>query len=138
MLALLPRIPFELLQDDGGLLAAFYSLTFAFCGLIFFVLFVAGLWQIFEKAGQAGWKAIIPIYNLWVLMEIIGRPGWWIILFFIPLVNIVISFLVSIDLAKSFDHGLGMAIGLFLLPWLFYIILGWGESQYYGAAAAQS
>jgi hypothetical protein len=136
MLTLLPDIFLGALQDDGGLLFTIYSITFSCCGLLFFVIVVAGLWQIFVKADRAGWKAIIPIYNLWVLLEIVGRPGWWIILFFIPFVNIVIWFLVALDLAKSFDHGTGFAIGLFLLPWLFYLILGWGEAQYYGPAAA--
>ena len=138
MLTLLPRTLFELLQQEGGLLTTIYSITFSLCGLLTFFVVVAGMWQIFVKAGHAGWKAIIPIYNVWVLLEIIGRPGWWIILFFIPLVNLVIWFLVSVDLAKSFDHGMGMAIGLFLIPWIFFIYLGWGESQYYGPAAANA
>lgn len=138
MLTLFPGIALELLQQDQGFLASIYSLSFSFCGLLVFAAVVAGMWQIFTKAGRDGWKAIIPIYNIWVLLDIVGRPGWWIILFFIPLVNLVIWFVVSLDLAKSFDHGMGMAIGLFVLPWLFYIILGWGESQYYGPAAAGS
>jgi uncharacterized membrane protein YhaH (DUF805 family) len=70
-----------------------------------------------------------------VLLEIVGRPGWWIILFLIPFVNFIVWIIVALDLAKSFDHGVGFAIGLIILPWLFYIILGWGESQYYGPAA---
>jgi len=138
MLNLIPEIAFEALQrDGGGFLAAIYSLTFSCVGLLLFLAIVAGLWQIFTKAGEAGWKAIIPIYNIWILLEIVGRPGWWIILFFIPLVNIVIWILVSLDLSKSFDHGTGFGIGLWLFPWLFYNILGWGESQYYGPAAAK-
>jgi hypothetical protein len=136
MLTLLPGIFLGALQDNGGLLFTIYSIGLSCCSLLLFVVVVAGLWQIFVKADRAGWKAIIPIYNLWVLLEIVGRPGWWIILFFIPFVNIVIWFLVALDLAKSFDHGTGFAIGLFLLPWLFYLILGWGEAQYYGPAAA--
>lgn len=138
MLSLLPGIALELLQQDNGFLVTLYSLTSSCCGLLLFVAVVAGMWQVFTKTGRDGWKAIIPIYNIWVLLEIVGRPGWWIILFFIPFVNIVIWFIVSLDLAKSFDHGMGMAIGLFLFPWLFYIILGWGESQYYGPAAANA
>ena len=125
-------ITLEALQRDGGFLATIYSLTFSCVSLLIFLAVVGGMWQVFVKAGEAGWKAIIPIYNIWILLQIIGRPGWWIILFFIPIVNIIIWIIVSLDLAKSFDHGVGFAIGLIILPWLFYIILGWGESQYYG------
>jgi hypothetical protein len=136
MLSQLFVITLEALQRDGGFLATIYSLTISCASILIFLAVVAGMWQVFEKAGQPGWKAIIPIYNIWVLLEIIGRPGWWIILFFIPFVNFIIWIIVSLDLAKSFDHGVGFAIGLLILPWLFYIILGWGESQYYGPAAA--
>ena len=64
-----------------------------------------GQWKLLEKARQAGWKALIPFYNFFILLKIVGRPGWWILLLFIPLVNIVINFIVSNDAAKSFGKG---------------------------------
>ena len=99
--------------------------------LIFIVLFVVAMWKLFIKAGQPGWKAIIPIYNVYILLKIVGRPGWWIILYFIPLVNIVISLIVALDLAKRF--GRSDAFGIILL-WLFsvigFLIIGFGNSIY--------
>ena len=53
------------------------------------VLIIAALWQVFVKAGRPGWAAIIPFYNYYVLLKIVGRPGWWLILYFIPIVNII-------------------------------------------------
>lgn len=89
------------------------------------------MWKLFIKAGQPGWKAIIPIYNVYILLKIVGRPGWWIILYFIPLVNIVISLIVALDLAKRF--GRSDAFGIILL-WLFsvigFLIIGFGNSIY--------
>ena len=32
--------------------------------LVLNVLMIAGQWAVFDKAGQPGWAAIIPIYNL--------------------------------------------------------------------------
>ncbi len=131
-------LAFDILQEDGGgFFASIFSLTFSCVGLLLFIAYVAGLWQIFTKAGEAGWKAIIPIYNLWVLLEVVGRPGWWIILFFIPFVNIIVWVLVALDLSKSFDKSGWYALGLIILPWFFVVILGWGEAQYYGPAAAK-
>jgi uncharacterized membrane protein YhaH (DUF805 family) len=70
-------------------------------------------------------------------MEIVGRPGWWLILFLIPFVNLVISIIVAIDLAKSF--GKDTLYGVILL-WFFNIIgmlmLGFGDAEYQGPAAA--
>ena len=58
-----------------------------FIYVLIYVLVVAGWWMIFQKAGEAGWKSIIPIWNILVLLRIVGREWWWIILMLIPLVH---------------------------------------------------
>ena len=100
------------------------------------VLWIVAGWQIFTKAGEAGWKVLIPIYNVIVLLKIVGRPWWWVWLMLIPIVNLVIWIIVAIDLAKSFGHGAGFGIGLFLLPFIFGLILAFGSDTYKGPAAA--
>ena len=101
--------------------------------LIVIVLMVVSEWIVFTKAGQPGWAAIIPIYNTWVLLKIVGRPGWWIILFFIPLVDLVAWIMVCLGLAKRFGHGGGFAVGLMFLPFVFVPILAFGDSRYQSA-----
>ena len=104
------------------------------CFLVFLlaiaIVFIAGLWKTFAKAGEPGWAAIIPIVNVYFICKIAGRPGWWLILFLIPVVNIVISVIVSLDVAKRFGKGAGFGIGLWLLPAIFFMILGFGSAQY--------
>jgi len=100
------------------------------------VLAIAGMWKAFEKAGKPGWAAIIPIYNTIVMLEIADRPLWWILLLFIPIVNIVIAIIVSIDIAKGFGQGAGFGVGLALLGFIFWPILGFGNAQYVGVEAA--
>jgi hypothetical protein len=99
------------------------------------VLTIAAAWQVFVKAGEAGWKALIPIYNTLVLLKIVGRDWWWILLLLVPFVNLVAWFLIAIDLAKSFGRGTGFAIGLFFLPFIFMWILAFGSDTYRGPAA---
>jgi hypothetical protein len=96
------------------------------------VLVIAGFWKTFEKAGQPGWGAIIPIYNIYLLCKIAGKPGWWVLLMLIPFVNIIIAILVSIDVAKNFGKGAGFGLGLAFLGFIFYPILGFGSAQYIG------
>ena len=117
-------IPVVAASSSGG------SAVGAIIGIIVAILYVAAYWRIFEKAGQPGWAAIIPIYNLIVLLRIIDRPWWWILLLLIPLVNVVIYFIVYNDLSKAFGHGLGFTLGLFFLNIIFALILGFGDSQY--------
>ena len=99
------------------------------------VLLVAAAWKLFVKAGRPGWAAIVPIYNIVVMLDIIGRPIWWVILFFIPLVDIVATIVVSLDVAKAYGKGSGFGIGLWLLPFVFYPILGFGDARYGGSVA---
>jgi Family of unknown function (DUF5684) len=96
---------------------------------------IAALWQVFVKAGEAGWKAIIPIWNTLIILKIIGRHWWWIILLIIPIVNIVVLAIVAYDWARSFGRGAGFAVGLFFLSFIFVPILGFGSATYTGPAA---
>jgi hypothetical protein len=98
------------------------------------VFYLAAEWRIFSKAGQPGWAVIIPIYSTLVFLKIIGRPWWWIILFFIPIVNIIIGIIALNDLSKVFGHGIGFTLGLLFLSPIFIPILGFGGSQYVGPA----
>jgi len=104
--------------------------------IAFVVVWIAAMWQVFAKADQPGWAAIIPIYNVYIWCKIVGRPGWWVVLLFIPFVNIVIDAILSIDLAKSFGKGAGFGIGVWLLPFIFILILGFGSAKYAGPSAA--
>ncbi|RMH25049.1 MAG: signal peptidase I [Planctomycetota bacterium] len=97
---------------------------------------IAGMWKMFEKAGQPGWAAIIPFYNTYILCKIVGRPGWWLILLLIPYINFVFWIIIMLDLAKSFARGVGFALGLIFLSPIFFCILGFGSSQYQGPARA--
>ena len=104
--------------------------------LVIYAIAVIPFWVIFTKAGQPGWPALIPIYDLYILLKVVGRPGWWLILYFIPLVNIVILIVVYNDLSKSFGHGVGFTLGLIFLSLIFLYILAFGSSTYRGPSAA--
>lgn len=99
------------------------------------LLLIAGMWKVFTKAGKPGWASIIPIYNFIVLVEIVGRPFWWIVMMFIPCVNVIFAIILSLDLAKAFGKGPGFGIGLAFIPVIFYPILGFGDAQYEGPVA---
>ena len=113
-----------------------FSGVFLIVMLAVLVVMLASLWKVFTKAGQPGWAVIVPIYNVVVLLKIVGRPLWWLILFLVPLVNFVIGIIVYIDLAKSFGKGVGFGVGLLLLSFIFFPILGFGDARYAGPAAA--
>ncbi len=98
------------------------------------ILMLASLWVIYTKAGKPGWACIIPIYNVIVLLEIVGKPWWWLLLFCIPIVNIVFAIWTYNLLSKSFGQGEGFTVGLLLLSVIFFPILAFGSSKYEGPA----
>lgn len=102
-------------------------------GLILMILAFAGMWKTFEKAGMEGWKGIIPIYNMYLLItEIAKKPWWYLLLLFVPIANIIIMIIVSIEVAKAFGKTMGFGIGLALLSFIFYPLLGFGDAVYQG------
>ena len=70
--------------------------------LIIQVIHFIGTWKLYVKAGRKSWEAIIPIYNAIVLMKIINRPTWWVILLFIPIINLLMFPVVWIETIRSF------------------------------------
>ncbi|QEG42428.1 DUF5684 domain-containing protein [Roseimaritima ulvae] len=120
--------------------------AFAAAGAVFVVFFlvmmalnlliIVGLWKVFSKAGKPGWAALIPVYNLIVLLEIVKRPLWWVVLAMIPMVNLAVSIVLCLDLAKQFNKGPGFGIGLALLPYVFVPMLGFGSAEYADAVEA--
>jgi len=101
--------------------------------LVILVVMIAAFWRIFQKAGEAGWQVLIPIWNCIVMLKIAGLAWWWIILLFIPIVNFFVAIYVAYRLAVAFGYAIGFTIGLILLPIIFYPILGFGGAQYQGS-----
>ena len=112
-----------------------YSLIILAC----YVLIIVAQWKIFTKAGQEGWKALIPIYNVVVLYKIIGLSPWLLLLYLlsvVPVVGWIISIALSIvstvKLAKAFNQSTAFIFGLLFLSPIFQMILGFGKAEYVG------
>ncbi|MBQ7677595.1 MAG: hypothetical protein IJT32_05110 [Lachnospiraceae bacterium] len=138
-----------------GFLAGFFA-TIMIVGLVWYILSVIAYWKIFTKAGEAGWKSLIPFYNeyiqfkitwdtkfFWVLLALaiasgivssaFGSEGFGgILVGIIGIAALVISVISSFKLSVSFGHGIGFALGLVFLSPIFMLILGLGSSQYVG------
>ena len=123
-------------------------------------LIFAFVWWILQitKAGEAGWKSLIPIYGDYVSYKIAWQTSYFwlnfilgILLSYVSNANLnesmflslivillkialtVINIMYCVKLARAFGRGIGFAIGLILLQPIFLLILGFGSDQYYGA-----
>ena len=112
------------------------TMVFTIVWLAVAVLMIAAFWKIFLKAGQPGWAAIIPLYNVYVLLKVAGKPGWWLILFFIPLVDLIFLIIVYHAVSTAFGKGAGFTLGIIFFPYIFLPILAFGKAVYTKPAGA--
>lgn len=98
--------------------------------LAVFVFSVIVYWKIFTKAGEDGWKSMIPVYNNYILYKITYGNGWLFLLTLIPCLGFFIELNQKFDLAKVYGKDIGFGIGIFFLGIIFLPILAFGSSEY--------
>jgi hypothetical protein len=108
------------------------SMIYSIASLAMVFLVIASVWRLFAKAGESGWKSLVPIYNAVVLLKLVGRPGWWLLLMLVPVVNIIPAIMVCFDLARAFGKGTGAGLGILLLGPIFIMWLAFGDARYVG------
>jgi len=96
--------------------------------LLFFLsynlLIFVGSQRLFKLAGVDSWKSLIPIYNIVKHLEIINRPKWWVILVFIPVINLLMIPVIWIEFIKRFNHNSKLDRVLVIITlglYLFYV-----------------
>lgn len=97
------------------------------------VFMLVTMWKIYQKAGQPGWAAIVPIYNIIVMFKII-KMDWWhvLIMLFVPFAAIVYFILIPIKLAKVFGKSTGFGVLAIFFSIIAYPILAFGSAKYEG------
>lgn len=80
-----------------------------------------GTWKLYVKAGRKAWEAAVPVYNAVVLMRIIKRPVWWVVLLFIPIINLLMFPVIWVETIRSFGRNSLLETWLVILTLGFYI-----------------
>lgn len=123
--------------------------------VIVYIVMVLGFVKMFQKTGEPGWKALIPVYNYYILYKKCWKTSIFFIWLALEAVYFVLQNVADPDhivvtlisaaigiativieakrcghIARAFGRGKGTAVGLFFLPMVFAWILGWGSAQY--------
>lgn len=118
-------------------------------GLAITIFSIAIIWRLFTKAGEEGWKCLIPFYSTYIMIKIaFGRNKGWVlgILLITPLImlflegegtmfylmyliNLALSTYVSFNFYRRFAS-VGLAIGAVLMPIIFAAVIAFGNYSY--------
>ena len=96
------------------------------------VISIVGMWKLFEKAGEPGWKSIIPIYDVYIMFKIAWGKGILFLLMLIPGVNVIVGLIMYWKLAKSFGQSTGMCVLMLFFSPIVMLILAFGSAEYIG------
>lgn len=109
-------------------IAIFYILLFA----VYIIGSRVGLYKLFEKAGEAGWKAFVPVYSDVIWIKLIGKPIYWVAFTLIPIVRTLVKVSMDIEMAKAYGKQKfsEQAFAVFL-PFVFYPKIGFDEETKY-------
>lgn len=138
----------------AGMLVGGTAVAVGIVSFVLYVLVIIGDWKIFTKAGEPGWKSLIPFYNLYIQVKLTWKTEMFWAFMAVLVVGellmrtnsqalqligdvlliaaLVLDIMIMNQLSKSFGHGKGFTVGLVFLPSIFLIILGFGESKYIG------
>ena len=123
--------------------------------IFFYLLQIIAQWKLFAKAGEPGWKSLIPIYNYYTLFKITWSGGAFFLTAALMIASALLLQKVDADwsqvlgkicsagvtlmtiiatwkLSRAYGHGIGYFLGLLFLEPLFILILGLGSSKYKG------
>jgi signal peptidase I len=89
--------------------------------LILQIIHGLGTWKLYVKAGRKAWEAFVPVYNAIVLMKIISRPSWWVILMFLPIVNLIMIPAAWVETARAFGKDTKLDALLCIVTLGFYL-----------------
>ena len=139
-------------MDPNVIAAVQTSPAYGATSVICAILMIIAWWKIFTKAGEKGWKAIIPIYNgytqyklfwnakmFWIMLALglvasicvaVGSTVCTIIGTLLLIPALIIGIMFYHRVSKSFGHGVGFTVGLILLNIIFVLILAFGKSEY--------
>ena len=143
----------------GGLIAGIlmFMVVIIIISLVIAILKLIGTWKMLTKAGESGWKSLIPFYNQWTLCKVAGISPYWVLeMIIVSMINTVLNgilgsnvisvilslivyantiyiwVILSISLAKSFGKDTGFGVATVFFSFITYPMMGMGSATYAG------
>lgn len=99
---------------------------------LFHIVMAFALWKMAERTKEEPkWFAVLPLLNVMLLLKIARKPMWWLILFFLPIVNIVALIMATMALCERFGVEKWWGLVAILSPFnlILYVYLAYGTED---------
>lgn len=110
----------------GGLFLIVWLFIIVLCAFMMFCTY-----KLFQKAGYAGWKALIPFYNTYIMTQMSVGNGLLFLLMFVPIVNVVFGFYLGIKFTNAFGVGVLGFIAYLFAPLIMLPIMAFSSKYEY-------
>lgn len=101
--------------------------------LVAYVVTVIAMWRLFAKGGEAGWKALVPIYNQWIFLRLGNQAGWWAIVSLVPFLGIlgyVFSVIAAYNIGLKLSKESWWVVLYILAPIVWLYVLAFDKSAW--------
>ena len=137
------------------------AITLSIVAAVYIIIQIIAYWRIFTKAGESGWKCLVPVLSQYTAFKIVWKPFMFFAALIIAAADLLFITLASLfaeltfllmwlimltsaatlimyiafthKLSRAFRHGVPFTIGLLLLQPVFILILALGGAEYHGA-----
>ena len=98
--------------------------AFVILSIVYFVAAHIGLYKIFEKMGEDGWKALVPFYGTYLAVKMVKKSWVWTIAYYVPFLGFVVWMGIIVELMKLLgktdfkEHFLGVVFAGVYLPYI--------------------
>jgi signal peptidase I len=98
--------------------------AFIILSIVYFIAAHVGLYKIFEKMGEDGWKALVPFYGTYLAVKMVKKSWVWTIVYYVPFLGFVVWMGLIVELMKLLgktdfkEHFLGVVFAGIYLPYI--------------------
>lgn len=145
-------------HEDLAIIFGMFSGVIILLSVAVSIFMLVVQWRLFKKAGDKGWKILIPIYNIYTYYKLFWAPRWFWITFLLGVATVmtgamltpetavlmgivstvaaigsgIIGIVSCVKMARSFGQGGAFAVGLIFVGPVFQAILAFGRYEYVG------
>ena len=122
----------QLVAAINNAVPSWLMILFNITSILLFVIYIISWWKMFTKAGEEGWKVLVPIYGAYIEFKIVYGNGWKFLLCLVPIIRWFVPIMVAVRMAQAYGKSIGFGILNLFFPGICVLFLAFGNCDYEG------